>query len=107
MMTMVTGGIGTYEVLRRLGITAQADSAALHRWVAAGVVEPTLHRGVGSGNRSRWSTFDVERLKAIFEVRDNFHARGLDLPYGLVGEIWEALGEGKVWDWTVRVDVPA
>jgi len=107
MMTTVTGGIGTYEVLRRLGITSQADMAALNRWVAAEVVTPSLHRGIGSGNRSLWSEFDVERLRAIFEVRANFHARDLDMPYGLVGEIWEALGEGRAWDWTVRVDVPA
>ena len=50
----------------------------------------------------------MERLRAVFDVRSNFHARGLDLPYGLVGEIWEALGRGDEWDWTVRVEpIPA
>lgn len=105
--TETTDGIGTYEVLRRLGITSQADLGALNRWVANDVVTPSLHRGVGSGHPSRWSEFDVERLRALFEVRANFHARDIDMPYGLVGEIWDALGEGRTWDWTVKVALSA
>jgi hypothetical protein len=107
MTTTMTGGIGTYEVLRRLGITSPADIAVINRWVAAEVITPSLTRGIGSGHRSRWSEFDVERLRALFEVRANFHAREIDMPYSLAGEIWEALGEGRTWDWTVRVDLPA
>jgi len=70
-MLRITKGFSTREAAAAAGISERQARYLM----AKGLMAPSIHRGVGHGNRSIWSGEDVHALAALATMRE----RGLSL----------------------------
>jgi hypothetical protein len=87
-------------------LDAKACERMINYWRYAGAISPSIHVSQGSGTRMLWSHDDLERLRRIWEFREQFHSigAGMQLSTNIVRDIWDSLVRGSSWEMRITID---